>query len=57
MEREPRPTSVESLQRLAIVIVIRAAKRRDREDGQIDPRRCGGGANEGLISNRQLSAS
>ena len=39
MEREPRPTSAESLQRLAIVIVIGAAKRRDREDSQIDQRR------------------
>ena len=42
MEREPGATSAESLQRLAIVIVIviRAAKRRDREDSQIDQRRC-----------------
>ena len=36
-----RPTSADSLQRLAIVIVIRAAKRRDREDSQMDRRRCG----------------
>jgi hypothetical protein len=36
-----RPTSADSLQRLASMIVIRAAKRRDREDSQIDQRRCG----------------
>jgi hypothetical protein len=36
-----RPTSAVSLQRPEIVIVIRAAKRRDREDSQIDQRRCG----------------
>ena len=36
-----RPTSAVSLQRLANVIVIRAAKRRNREDSQIDQRRCG----------------
>ena len=41
VEREPRPTSAESLQRLPIVIVIRAAKRREREDSQIEQRRCG----------------
>ena len=36
-----RPTSAVSLQRLANVIVIRAAKRRNREDSQIDQRCCG----------------
>jgi hypothetical protein len=36
-----RPTSADSLQRLAIVIVIRAAKRRDSEGSQINQRRCG----------------
>jgi hypothetical protein len=36
-----RPTSAVSLQRLANVTVIRAAKRRDREGSQIDQRRCG----------------
>jgi hypothetical protein len=36
-----RPTSADSLQRLATVIVITAAKRRDREDSQMAQRRCG----------------
>ena len=34
-------TGADRLQRFAIVILIWAAKRRDRGDSQIDPRRCG----------------
>jgi hypothetical protein len=39
--REVETPVAVSLQRLANVIVIRAAKRRDREDSRIDQRRCG----------------
>ena len=41
MEREPKTDQRASLRRLAIVIVIRATKRREREDSQIEQRRCG----------------